>query len=284
MVITRLIGGLGNQLFQYAAARRVAYLSNLPLRLDTTAFEQYQLHAYSLWPFNLAARVATSAELRPYRRTPVSVVSKRLQQLFPVQWRHYVLEPHFHFAPEILAVRGSVYMSGYWQSASYFADVASLIRDEVQVISPPEGRDAELLAIIESCAAVSVHVRRGDYVGNATHGLCSPDYYMRGMARVREAEPQARFFLFSDDPRWAREVFGSDPAVFIVDHNGPDKNYEDFRLMSSCRHHIIANSTFSWWAAWLSRSSGKMVIAPARWFETDALDTSDLLPGSWIRL
>lgn len=284
MVITRLIGGLGNQLFQYAAARRIAHFSGLPLRLDVSAYRSYDLHRYGLAPFNLKAEIATAEDLRPYQRRLTSAISRRAQQYLPVRWRRFISEPHFHFAPEILEARGSAYLSGYWQSEQYFTDIEPLIRDEIRVVTPPGGRDVEVMAAIESCTSVSMHVRRGDYVGHETHGVCSPEYYRDAMAYMRDGDAGARFFLFTDDPTWARMTFGKDPAVILVDHNGPERDYEDFRLMTLCRHHIIANSTFSWWVAWLAGHSDKLVIAPRRWFAIDTVDSSDLVPERWIRL
>jgi hypothetical protein len=284
MIITRLIGGLGNQLFQYAAGRRLAHQHGVPLKLDITAFETYKLHAYSLRNFKLNATIATTQDLKPYRRTFAGRVSCRLQRYLPVRWRRWIVEPHVHFAPEILEAGDDVYLEGHWQAERYFCDIASLLREEILVTSPLSGRDAEVAGCIESTVSVAMHVRRGDYVTNATHGLCSMDYYTEGMRRVREREPNARFFVFSDDAPWAADAFSKNEAVTVVGHNGAEKNYEDFRLMSMCRHHIIANSTFSWWAAWLAAQPGKMVIAPRTWFATDIVDASDVVPKSWMRI
>lgn len=284
MIITRLIGGLGNQLFQYAAARRLAHVHGVPLKLDITAFETYTLQAYSLQHFNLNATVAAPDDLKPYRRTLRGRTSRRLQRYLPVGWRRWVVEPHVHFAPEIVNAGADVYLEGHWQSEKYFADIASLLRDEIQVMTPAQGLDSEFARRIEDCAAVAMHLRRGDYVNNTTHGLCSMQYYAEGIRRVRAVESGAHFFVFSDDGRWAREAFANNGAVTVVGHNGADKNYEDFRLMSMCRHHIIANSTFSWWAAWLASWPGKMVIAPRTWFATDAVDARDLVPDTWTRI
>jgi len=284
MIIARLIGGLGNQLFQYAAARRLAHRHGVPLKLDITPFETYKLHKYSLQHFNLAATIATEKDLQPYQRTIVGRASRRLQSYLPVQRRRWVVEPHVHFAAEVLEAGADVYLEGHWQSEKYFADIAPLLREEIRVSTPSRGRDAEVARCIESNVSVAMHVRRGDYLTNATHGVCSMDYYAEGMRRICEREPNARFFVFSDDPQWASAAFSRNEAVTVVGHNGPDTNYEDFRLMSMCRHYVIANSTFSWWAAWLAAQPDKIVIAPRVWFATDIVDAGDVVPQSWMRI
>jgi glycosyl transferase family 11 len=284
MVITRLIGGLGNQLFQYALGRRLAHKHGVPLKLDITGFDTYKLHAYSLSHFNLNASVATPEDLRPFSRSLTGRISRRLQSYRPVRWRRWIVEPHVHFAPEILQAGSYVYLEGHWQSEKYFSDVGALLRDEIRVMTSPRGLDAELARDIQRSCAVAMHVRRGDYMTNSTHGLCSIEYYAEGMRRIRRIEPQAHFFVFSDDPQWAAEALSADAAVTVVGHNGANRNYEDFRLMSMCRHFVIANSTFSWWAAWVATHPAKIVIAPRRWFATGLVDGSDVVPESWVRI
>lgn len=284
MIITRLIGGLGNQLFQYALGRRLAYRHGVPLKLDITGFETYTLHKYSLHNFALEAAIASAQDLEPYRSTPVRRILRRLNRFIPVQRRWWVVEPHIRFAREILDAGPNVYLNGYWQSEKYFADIAPLLRNEIRVTVPLEGRDAEVAHSINHGPSAAVHVRRGDYINNSTHGLCSTVYYEEAMRRVEEHAPDVRFFVFSDDARWAREAFGHLERATVVGHNGADKNYEDFRLMSLCRHHIIANSTFSWWAAWLSSHPEKMVVAPRIWFQDSVFDSRDVVPESWVRI
>ena len=145
-----------------------------------------------------------------------------------------------------------------------------------------------MAAEIAACNAVSLHVRRGDYAADpvvtSMHGLCPLDYYDRAVEYVLGRVSDPAFFLFSDDPDWVREHLKLRGSVSVVDHNGPDSGSEDLRLMSLCRHHIIANSTFSWWGAWLDPRPDKLVIAPKRWFADESLDTSDLLPAGWVKL
>lgn len=285
LVIARLIGGLGNQLFQYAAARRISLRSGLPLKLDLGGFESYALRTYRLGAFRIAATRAASDEVLALRGPALGPVLERL----PLPRRRtHVKERHFHFDSRILAIRGPAYLAGYWQSERYFADVAENIRAEITVDAAPAGDNAETLRAIESGESVCVHVRRGDYVTNKRaqrrHGACSLEYYGEAVAGIRERVERPHYFVFSDDPAWARANLSFDGPVRFVDHNGPDHDFEDLRLMSRCRHHIIANSTFSWWGAWLARRAGQVVIAPKRWFASGKHDARDVYPEAWLKL
>ena len=180
------------------------------------------------------------------------------------------------------------YMQGYWQSARYFEDSAERVRQEFRFRSEPSGRNVELAEEIGARAAVSLHVRRGDYAAHAAtrayHGLCPVDYYHRAASYVAERVRDPIFVLFSDDPEWTRTHLDLRARTIAIEHNGPDDGAEDLRLMSLCRHHVIANSTFSWWGAWLCTKPEKIVTAPERWFSDGARDTSDLIPDRWVRL
>lgn len=140
---------------------------------------------------------------------------------------------------------------------------------------------------MQQCESVSVHVRRGDYVtlasASAYHGLCTLDYYHRAIRHVAERVANPTLFVFSDDPEWTKANLHSPFPTHYVDHNPAGKAFQDLRLMSLCRHHILANSSFSWWGAWLSRSNGGLVIAPERWYAVNR-PTPDLIPARWIRM
>lgn len=279
-------------MFQYAVARRLAHGHGATLKLDLSEFETYKLREYSLKPFRIEAGIAGDEDLETVERRSPSL-SQRLLRLLR---RHpanpgirYIAEKKpFVFDPDILTLPDGVYLDGYWQSEKYFFDIADIIRREFEVRTAQAGEDREVAENILSCESVSLHVRRGDYVSNPAthsfHGVCSLDYYAAGIAYIAEYTRNPRLFVFSDDTAWAIENLNpSIPATFIS-HNGPEKNYEDLRLMSQCRHHIIANSSFSWWGAWLNPSPSKIVISPTRWIASEQMETDDLLPESWIRL
>lgn len=177
---------------------------------------------------------------------------------------------------------------GYWQSERYFVDAADIIRAEFKPRLALEPENAATAAAIDGVTAVSVHVRRGDYVTdkvtNAYHGVCSLDYYRAAIARIAERVASPHLFVFSDDHAWVQENLRSNYPTTYVTANSPDRGYRDMQLMSRCRHHIIANSSFSWWGAWLNPRPDKVVVAPARWFIDKSNDTRDLLPGEWLRV
>jgi hypothetical protein len=263
MIIVRLIGGLGNQCFQYAIGRHLAELRQTELKLDISEFENYKLHAYSLGNLNILEKFAS----------PDEVAATRCSK-----------EKHFHFDSDVFSLPDETYLHGYWQSEKYFAEISEIIRKEITVKLPLSGKNKEISEEITSCASVSLHIRRADYVTETIFQPCSLDYYLSAVKHIAGIEEKPHFFVFTDDKAWVREHFKLNYSLTFVEHNGPDKNYEDLRLMSSCKHNIIANSTFSWWAAWLNINPCKIVFAPSRWF-TDKVysDPKDLIPASWLR-
>lgn len=286
MVVVHLLGGLGNQLFQYATARRVAHINNVPLKLDISGFESYKLHSYSLKHFNIREEFASPEEIARFNvRGLASYVSLWAPRLLPYYRRRRVVESHFHFDANILKISKSVYLNGYWQSEKYFKDIESLLRRELTVKSAPDSVNLAMSECIRGVRSVSLHVRRCDYVSHPVtqqyHGGCSLGYYASAVANLSERVENPHFFVFSDDPQWTRINLKLEYPTTYVTHNGPDKNYEDLRLMSQCEHHIIANSSFSWWGAWLCANPGKLVFAPQKWFRTPDLNTKDLIPETW---
>lgn len=291
MIVVRLIGGLGNQFFQYAVARHLAEIHSTILKLDISGFETYKLRKYSLWPFNIQENFALPEEvatLTVRKRGIVERVMTRALRRPSKPAPTHIREKHFHFDPDILNLPDGVYLDGYWQSEKYFADIAGIIRQEFTVKTPQRGQDKELAERIASCESVSLHIRRGDYVynlqTNQAHGICDLDYYFRCVEWLTQAVKKPHFFVFSDEPEWARDNLKLSYPTTLVDHNGADKDYEDLRLMSQCKHHIMANSAFSWWGAWLCTYPQKTVIAPQKWFNKADCDTSDLVLASWIRV
>ena len=193
-------------------------------------------------------------------------------------------EAHFHFDPRIVSARPPVRLSGYFQSPRYFADAEAQIRAELA--PPPEaGHAATLAQRIGESTSVSLHVRRTDYTLShfaSVHGLCAPDYYAAAVAELSQRLGPLEIFVFSDDIAWAQANLDlGQPATFVSD--GRVSDLGELWLMSLCRHHVIANSTFSWWGAWLSPNPDKIVIAPRKWFAAENYDTSDLVPEGWLR-
>ena len=273
MIAVKLTGGLGNQLFQYAAGLATARRNNTELRLDKRAFvrartdRQYALSCFVLDDLHRDV-------------DPAQVGGRPVQK---------IIERQFHHNPELLqAFTGDIWMRGYWQSEKYFASHVALLRDKLRWKSPIPGRTARLQHRISHERSVALHVRRGDYLTDpattAVHRVLPMSYYQHACEVMHQAIGSYTTFVFTDDVSWCAERLSEFPnAVLVSKETGGDAS-EDLRLMHGCQHQIIANSTFSWWGAWLNPNPGKKVIAPAKWFRTPDINTSDLLPAAWVKL
>jgi hypothetical protein len=295
MIIVRLKGGLGNQLSQYALGRKIAYLHNTELKLDTTWFTTISSdtpRTYRLNNYNIIGTIASAEEIQLIERGRAQgrgyLLSKISDWLTPMYRRTYVRERMHTFDKAILTVPDNVYLDGYWQTEKYYKDIKEILHKEITLREEPDTVNWEMAELIRSGSAVSIHVRRGDYVSNPTtqqfHGCCSLDYYNRAISLIEQKVDDPSFFIFSDDLPWAKKNLEIPGEKTFVAHNGPEKEYCDLWLMSLCQHHIIANSSFSWWGAWLSQDAEKMVIAPRRWALSESFDTSDIIPDSWITI
>lgn len=281
MIIVQLRGGLGNQLFQYALGRHLAFLNQAELKLDVSLFNEvnsWTYRTYSLNDFNIKATLATKNEINRLRGHWGGFVPFLGPQ-------KSIVEPHFHFYAPVLSFKDAVYLDGYWQSEKYFIDIADVIREDLTPKVSGSDTYEVLKESITQCNAVSVHIRRGDYVTNSTANRyfkpCEVKYYQQAIQYLVKYISNPVFFVFSDDILWAKANFKIDFPTHFVEGNSAQ---EDLWLMASCGYQIIANSTFSWWGAWLNQQPDKIVIAPQTWFSTKRFDTKDLLPESWIRL
>lgn len=292
MVISNVIGGLGNQMFQYAAARALSLGRNQALRLDISGFSNYGLHqGFELQRvFNCPVEIATDVEVRNILgwqfQTRIRQIVGR-PQMAAFRSNAFVVEPYFHYWSEINQVPQECYLTGYWQSEKYFQTHAAVIRADFTFKHLPINRNAQLAELINQVNGVSLHVRRGDYVRNpktlATHGTCSLEYYQEAVCYIAEKVENPFFYIFSDDVEWVKENLKIGFPCHYVDHNRGADSYNDMLLMSLCKHHIIANSSFSWWGAWLNPSTEKIVIAPKKWFANQT-DVKDLFPSGWVTL
>ena len=289
MIIVRLTGGLGNQLFQYATGLRLALRNNSPLTLDVSAYSRDSKRSYALSRYVLDASVAIDRAPALFRgRERVRDLKHRLYTGVPPAWRrwHWLKQQTLRFEPRVLLARGDIYLDGSWQSERYFSDIASRVQADLALREGPTNANAELARKIESCqCAVSVHVRRGDYVSDATtraiHDVCSAAYYERAIASLAEESSEVQLFVFSDDPKWVSENLRFSVPATVVDENHSSNGHDDLWLMSLCRHHVIANSSFSWWGAWLSPWANKKVFAPNQWFRCEGYDIHEIVPSRW---
>lgn len=272
MIRVTLQGRLGNWLFQYAVGRVLALRVGTELALDLTEKRRFEdpfaNHVRKLLKhFGLHARYEF--------RLPFS---RRVPDYRETRWG---------FNPEVLAFGDGAWLEGLFQSPRYFDGCEGQLRTE---LAPRLDRirrcDPSLEKAIASTTSVAVHVRRTDYVAKVNHHLCTSVYYERALQLCRNQLGTPHFYIFSDEPEWCR-VHLSAPDSTVVDTRAEPRAIYDLALMSRCRHHIIANSTFSWWGAWLAQSEGQLVVAPDRWFlepEPSALAMRDTVPAHWLRV
>lgn len=297
MIIVKLFGGLGNQMFQYAFGRALSLRFRVPLKLDLSWFENvnevvakrnFELHAYAL-----QCEFAGRREVAQYDRQPGRICWRnRLGKILGLSSGQRYMEKDSLVDPNIekLDYRRNVYLEGYWQNPKYFEGERKLLMQDLEVKTPMDQANENTARSIMNSNSVSVHIRRGDYVAiphvARFHGVCPPDYYERAFQAVGSKVRDPNFFIFSDDSDWARANLKIPPHATWVSHNPTSQGWEDLRLMKLCQHHIIANSTFSWWGAWLCENPGKIVIAPQEWFRDPEANaqTRDLIPPNWIRL
>jgi hypothetical protein len=291
-IISHVIGGLGNQMFQYAAGRSLSIAHDVQLLLDVRDFAGYRLHqGFELMRvFGCSAAVADSQDVRDVLGWQSSRLVRRVlarPALRFLRHRHLIVEPHFNYWANIAQILPPAYLMGYWQSERYFTDVADIIRRDFTFKQPLSPENQKVAEQIGATNAVSLHVRRGDYLSSAktlaTHGVCSLAYYENAVRCITARVEDANFFVFSDDLDWVRSNLRIDHPCHFVDNNTGIGSYADMRLMSLCKHHIIANSSFSWWGAWLNSYQEKMVVAPRQWFANNN-DVKDLFPHDWILL
>lgn len=298
MIIVRLRGGLGNQLFQYSAGKALAELHGTELALDLYTYTRHPYRKFELSRFKVNAREATRREVHRFtgKNAIVRYLNKR-ENFF--RCPGVFAQPHYHFFEDFFSLPGDLYLSGYWQSEKYFSSIASLIQKQITPIENLDEVNVKWQDRMRSENSVSVHVRRGDYSSSTAYssffGVLPKEYYEKAFAKIGSEVNSPLFYFFSDDPDWCRQTFSGMKAEFI-NHNQDENAFKDLLLMSSCRHNIIANSTFSWWGAWLNNYPGKRVIAPHQWFRSNYLarkepvypsryyNTKDLIPASWIKL
>ncbi|MCW3073844.1 MAG: hypothetical protein JWP69_913 [Flaviaesturariibacter sp.] len=284
MIISRIIGGLGNQLFQYAAGKALAEMHGVELKLDTCLFSTEQLRNFDLSQLNADVSIATNEEIATLK---AANSRQRIRSyLTAYKSKTFYKEPFFHFDPKFRKLSKNIYVQGYFQSEKYFLSIQHKIRELFQ---PKESVIATVLEFgkaLNEHNSVAIHIRRGDYSNETTrkvHGIIPLSYYEDAVKIIQTKIAAPRFYIFSDDGAWVQENLAI-PNAAVVSGVQSKTHFEDLFLMSQCRHNIIANSSFSWWGAWLNANSNKTVIAPKQWFNQGPKDTQDLIPERWIKI
>ncbi|NTU53781.1 MAG: alpha-1,2-fucosyltransferase [Chlorobiaceae bacterium] len=290
MVITRLNGGLGNQLFQYAAGFAIAMKNGQQLKLELSVFASQDrlrqtLRNPDILDFFISAPVATPEEIDRYRN-PLGQFSEIRRLLLQKVFKRYY--PDWH--PEVMCLKGDAYLDGYFQSEKYFMSCLDSLMKEFTL--RPD-REAEIQTITSRITAmrnpVSLHVRRGDYVYHVQHEICTADYYRSALSLMSDELGRLDIVVFSDDVEWVRANLDLTPDTLIIsDELKLDgSNFsptQELILMSRCHHHVISNSTFSWWGAYLNRRAGKVVVAPAIWNRSRLYPHNNIVPAGWRRI
>ena len=280
MIITKLKGGLGNQLFQYAAGRAVALHHKVPLKLDVTTFETYNPHnGYRLDQFAIQAEIAAENEIINLKGRS-TVLFSALRKAGLVKRKSYFKEKRSSYFDASVFKNNYVYLDGYWQNELYFSDIRELILEELSLNSSMNDLSFAYLECIKKNNSVSIHVRRGDYLNLKNINVLDVDYYMKAVEYIRKIVEKPTFYIFSDDLEWCKSSLAFLGDCIYVERTQTE--IDDLKLMSFCQHNIIANSSFSWWGAWLNQNPNKTVIAPKGWLLNDP-GSSNVIPSDWVK-
>ncbi len=305
MIIVELMGGMGNQLFQYAAGRCLAMQRNQPLYLDLATLldrspnkeEGFVYRDYDLGIFNTQENFAIPAMV--FDLIGSSSLSPTLWQRIKRKFNTAVKgvnyekrlykEPHFHYDEQFYKQQAPLYLNGYWQSAKYFEPIAHLLRQELTFRQPLPPHCEGLATQIKQTNSICLNVRRGDFVNSTKTsqllGFIGLDYLQNGIVEMLQKVENPHFFVFSDEPQWCVENLPlSYPTVYVTHEYAGEKFKDYLQLMTLCKHFVIPNSTFAWWAAWLATYPKKIVISPKKWFANNQMNCQDLIPEEWTRI
>lgn len=291
MIVSNIIGGLGNQMFQYACGYSLAKKLELELCLTTDMFDNYKLHnGYQLDNiFGISNKTLTNFEIYNFLGLRGSknirrVLSKNIASNFrPKKW---IQEESIRYFDQIKTISSNAYLHGYWQSEKYFKNY----EDDIKEIFSFENidlsnKDKEIIKSMKNNPSVSLHIRRGDYTNKKNQNIFNildVNYYLNALNNIKRNYPEYITYIFTDDPEWvSNNIIKELKESVLVSHNKGEDSFKDMILMSNADHNIIANSSFSWWGAWLNNNPEKIVIAPKIWFIDDISKSLDIVPESW---
>lgn len=275
MIIVNLTGGLGNQMFQYALGRHLAIKHKTTLKYHFTNALFNTSRKFALDVFNIQATEASKRDLKK-----LGVFSNRIfnrifylidERLHFQPNQHIITEhKHFIFDPNILKLPNDIYLQGFWQNELYFRNITDIIKRDFTLKTNLDNKNSRILKVIRNTNSISIHVRRGDYVYNKSNWkksgiVCTLNYYKKAINVMNSNVNNPRYFVFSDDIQWCKKNIKTNHDTVYIDWNQEENAYKDMYLMSHCKHNIIANSSFSWWGAWLNNNKTKIVISPQDW-------------------
>jgi hypothetical protein len=300
MIVVRLTGGLGNQMFQYALGRHLALKNDTDVVVDTTYFEyipnnnpHFVKREYALDIFSTDIRIFQPMNwegLPYYSRNLTHRLKhclKRASKLYRYCGSYEILQEGrpFTFNKHILKSGNNAYLIGYWQNEKYFKDIEQQIKQDFDLKNIWGVDIIQLAHEIENLDSVCLNVRRGDFVNNPVHSFVGTGYISKAVTYIRSNTDIQRIYIFSDDVEWCTENLRLDCPHLFVPHSYAGLKFSSYLyLMTKCRHFIIPNSTFGWWAAWLAENPDKMVIAPKQWVNVPGLDASGIIPNGWITM
>jgi hypothetical protein len=294
MVIAKLYGGLGNQMFQYAAGKQLALLNKTELLLDITHYEKLTLpndlpyRSFDLSIFKADLKIAKKQQIEFFKSSPSDSLVIRVRRKIRKIFFNYktICESHFHFYPEFLTSKGNIYIDGYWQSEKYFKQIENQIRKDFTIKTTLNRDGTKLLFEIQSCNSVCLNVRRKELATNKYHShFLGVEYFHDAVKFISAKIDNPHFYIFSDELQWCKENLKINQLhTFVEESLYGDKFRDCLYLMTQCKNHIIPNSSFGWWATWLNPSKEKIVITPKKWFADNSKNTSDLMLIDWIRL
>lgn len=286
MIIVKIVGGLGNQMFQYAYAKALE-TRGYKVKIDITVFETYKLHGgYQLDTYNINLANSSKVENKKYYKN--NIIFKVLKKI-GLDFSKRTKEDSLLFNDSLLKVKDNNYIDGYFQCEKYFKDIREILLKQFSINQEKSNYTKQIeKKIFESKHSYSLHIRRGDFVDNTNiniHGSCDLEYYQNAIEVINLKYEDTHCFIFSDDIDWCKQNLKIKNVVYI-DSEEKRIPHEDIYLMSLCHHNIIANSSFSWWGAWLNQNEDKVVIAPKRWFANDELEkqSRDIVCDGWIRI
>lgn len=285
-LIVKFNGGLGNQMFQWAFAHALEKKMGIKIFLDMSYFAKKYARPYELGIFNLECNsvkdFCTKFKIDVLWRFRRKLDGKSFLGL------NLYSEPCFEYDQNLFKVKPNTFIEGFFQTEKYLAGVEDEISTAFNFRPEPDENNLKMIEKIQSTNSVSLHIRRGDYVQKKhfqnKYATCSLDYYKNGVQYIAKSIENPTLFIFSDDKEWVKENLNLPYETVFVDFNSGAKSYEDLRLMSLCKHNIIANSSFSWWGAWLNANSNKIVVAPQKWFNDESINQKDVIPETWVRL
>lgn len=285
-VVVKLNGGLGNQMFQWALARMIKESTGMEAYLDMSYFKKRYARPYQLDVFKVEPKIVEDA----WTIFKLDIIWTFRAFLHWEKTFEYLLfsEKQFNFDSGIQKIRPNTYILGFFQSEKYFKSVEKYIREDFEFADLPDEANLKMIRKINSTPSISLHIRRGDYVQKQryqdAYATCSLDYYKRAVEHIAQKVPNPTLFIFSDDIEWVKKNLKLPYESVYVSHNTGKKSFEDMRLMSLCSHNVIANSSFSWWGAWLNKNENKIVVAPEKWFNDKKIIQTDVIPQDWIKI